>query len=313
MKVREATGVLLQEMTRVVVGQPELCRLLAVCLIAGGHVLVEGVPGLGKTLAARTMAKAVGVPFKRVQFTPDLMPSDILGTNIFDAQSGQFSLRRGPVFTSFLLADEINRTPPKTQSALLEAMEENSVTIDGDIYPLSQPYMVVATQNPVEYEGTYPLPEAQLDRFMMKLVVDYPSREETVRLFSNIQSGFDAREIAEINAVLSAEQILEARAEAKLVRVEQSLVHYILDIVDATRNDPNIQLGASPRAAIALLNAGKVIALMDGRDYCVPEDFQPVAKAVLRHRLILTPDAEIEGLVSDTVIDRVLSRVQVPR
>ena len=313
MKACEASNALMNEMTKVIAGQAELCQMLIVCLIAGGHVLIEGAPGLGKTLAARTMAKAVSVPFKRVQFTPDLMPSDILGVNVFDVGHRNFSLRKGPIFTSFLLADEINRTPPKTQSALLEAMEEGRVTIDGEEYPLELPFMVFATQNPIEYEGTYPLPEAQLDRFMMKLTVGYPPRPEEMRIFNNIQNGFDSHKIEEVHAVLTGEQILSARDEAQSVRVEESLIGYILDILEATRKSKNILLGASPRAGIALMSAGKVMALIDGRDFCVPEDFQGIAKVVLRHRMLLTPDAEMEGLTTDTVLDSLISRVTVPR
>ena len=313
MKASEVFSALMNEMTKVITGQAELCRMLNVCLIAGGHTLIEGVPGLGKTLAARTMAKAVSVPFKRVQFTPDLMPSDILGVNVFDSTQKSFLLRKGPIFTSFLLADEINRTPPKTQSALLEAMEEGRVTIDGTEYSLPKPFMVFATQNPIEYEGTYPLPEAQLDRFMMKLTVGYPPRMEETRIFHNVQNGFNPHEITEVEAVLTGEDIINARNEARHVQVEESLIGYILDILEATRKSGHILLGASPRAGIALMSAGKVLAQSDGRDFCVPEDFQSLAKAVLRHRILLTPDAEMEGLVPDTVLDKLISRVEVPR
>ena len=313
MNARDVSSALLQEMTGVVVGQHRLCHMLAVSLISGGHVLIEGAPGLGKTLAVRAMAKAVDAPFKRVQFTSDLMPSDILGTNVFDAEAKAFTLRKGPLFTSLLLADEINRTPPKTQSSLLEAMEEGKVTIDGQTHDLGSLFMVAATQNSIEYEGTYPLPEAQLDRFMMKLTVTYPDRAEAKRLFSNVQNGFDSHKIAEVKPVLKPEDILEARAQALEVRVDDSLLEYLLNILEATRNDPNISLGASPRAGISLLSAGKVMAACDGRDYCVPEDFRSIADAVLCHRLILTPDAEVEGLTTAAAFERALSRVPVPR
>jgi len=313
MEVNDIILDLLEEMEKVVVGQSELCRMLSVCMIAGGHVLIEGVPGVGKTLAARTMAKAVDVHFKRVQFTPDLMPSDILGTNVFDAQSSAFKLHRGPIFTNFLLADEINRTPPKTQSALLEAMEEGRVTIDGTEYRMAQPFMVFATQNPIEYEGTYPLPEAQLDRFMMKLIVSYPLREEEIRLYNNIQQGFDSQAITEIKPVLNGEKVLAAREEMQRVRVDASLLSYIYEILDATRRDPGTLLGASPRAGVAVLSAGKALALIEGRDFCIPEDFRGIANAVLRHRLILTPDAEIDGSTPDAIVSRALGSVTVPR
>jgi len=313
MKVNEVFRILMQEMARVVVGQSELCRMMAVCLLAGGHVIIEGVPGVGKTLAARTMAKVVNVPFKRVQFTPDLMPSDIIGTNVYDAANGRFVLRQGPLFTSILLADEINRTPSKTQSALLEAMEEGRVTIDGVPYDLSQPFMVIATQNPIEYEGTYPLPEAQLDRFMAKLKVGYPEHQEAKRLMYNVQNGFDAQVIEEVKPLISAQDVLEARAEVKGVHVEDTLFEYILAILTATRNNPAVYLGASPRAGIALLQAGKVLAITEERTFCVPEDFKSIAKHILCHRLLLTPDAEIEGLTPERVLDQVLSTVAVPK
>ena len=309
----ELVAKLKDELTKVVVGQPELCHMLCVCLVAGGHVLIEGAPGLGKTLAARSLAKAADVPFKRVQFTPDLMPSDILGTNVFDNTTGKFTLNKGPIFTGFLLADEINRTPPKTQSALLEAMEEGKVTIDGVVYNLPAHFMVFATQNPIEYEGTYPLPEAQLDRFMMKLTVGYPLRVEEQRLLNNVLNGFDAHEIAEITQCLTDADIATARATARAVRVEASLLGYLMDILEATRQDHHIFLGASPRAGVSILAAARANALIDDRDFCVPEDFQVIIRPSLRHRLILTPDAEIEGFSSDAILERVLNQVTVPR
>ncbi|MCL1808203.1 MAG: MoxR family ATPase [Clostridiales bacterium] len=313
MKAREVSETLMSEMTRVVVGQSELCHMMAVCLIAGGHMIIEGAPGLGKTLAARTMAKIVDVPFKRVQFTSDLMPSDIIGTNVYDASSGRFVLRQGPLFTSFLLADEINRTPPKTQSALLEAMEEGRVTIDGMSYDLPQPFIVLATENPIEYEGTYPLPEAQLDRFMLKLMVGYPEHQESKRLLNNVQNGFNAQVLQDVRPLLSPQDVMSARAEVNEIRVEDTLLDYILRIIEATRKDSAVYLGASPRAGIAMLQAGKAMAVMEGRDFCVPEDFKAIAKHALRHRLLLTPDAEIEGLTADRVLDKVLTTVPVPQ
>jgi MoxR-like ATPase len=313
MKANEVFQTLTKEMSRVVVGQPELCHMMVVCLIAGGHVIIEGAPGLGKTLAARTMAKIVNVPFKRVQFTPDLMPSDIIGTNVYDASAGRFVLRPGPLFTCFLLADEINRTPSKTQSALLEAMEEGRVTIDGVSYNLSRPFMVIATQNPIEYEGTYPLPEAQLDRFMAKLLVGYPEHGEAKRLLNNVQNGFDAQVIEEVQPLLSAAEVLEAQAEVKGVHVEDTLLDYILALLEATRKNPHIYLGASPRAGIALLQAGKAMAIMEERNFCLPEDFKAIAKHILCHRLLLKPDAEIEGLTPEKVLDQVLASVAVPK
>ena len=313
MKASEVSQTLMREMTMVIVGQAELCQMMTVCLIAGGHMIIEGAPGLGKTLAARTMAKLVDAPFKRVQFTSDLMPSDIIGTNVYDAASSSFVLRPGPLFTGFLLADEINRTPPKTQSALLEAMEEGRVTIDGVAYALPRPFMVMATQNPIEYEGTYPLPEAQLDRFMMKLTVGYPEHQEAKRLLNNVQNGFDAQVLRDVKPLLTPENVLNARAEVQGIRVEDTLLDYILHLLEATRNDPAVYLGASPRAGIAMLQAAKALAVMDGRDYCVPEDFKALAKHTLCHRLLLTPDAEIEGLTPEKVLDKLLSTVPVPQ
>ncbi|MCL1982523.1 MAG: MoxR family ATPase [Clostridiales bacterium] len=313
MKANEVSQILVNEMTRVVVGQSELCHMMAVCLIAGGHMIIEGAPGLGKTLAARTMAKVVAAPFKRVQFTPDLMPSDIIGTNVYDASTGRFVLRQGPLFTSFLLADEINRTPPKTQSALLEAMEESRVTIDGTSYVLPQPFMVLATQNPIEYEGTYPLPEAQLDRFMVKLTVGYPEHQEAKRLLDNVQNGFNAQLLDEVKPLLTPQDVMAARTEVNEIHVEGTLFDYILHILEATRRDSAVYLGASPRAGIAMLQAGKAMAVMEGRSFCVPEDFKSIAKHALCHRLLLTPDAEIEGITPERVLDKVLSAVPVPQ
>jgi MoxR-like ATPase len=300
---------------RVFVGQEEFLRQALVCLFAGGHALIEGVPGLGKTLAVRALARAVGVEFKRVQFTPDMMPSDLIGANIFDLGTSAFHLKRGPLFTQFLLADEVNRTPPKTQSALLEAMEESRLSIDGQDYELTQPFMVFATQNPVEFEGTYPLPEAQLDRFMMKLVVGYPTRTEEDAVLRRTHAGFRSSDFGpvEMTAVIDGPGILDCRRQAEAVRVEDSLFAYILDIVEATRRHRHILLGGSPRASITLLKCAKASALLEGRDFVIPEDVQSLAAPVLRHRLMLTPDAEMEGVTPDRLIAQVLSGVRVPR
>jgi MoxR-like ATPase len=300
---------------RVFVGQEDFLRQTLICLFAGGHALIEGVPGLGKTLAVRALARAVGVEFRRVQFTPDLMPSDLIGASIFDLSAGAFHLKRGPLFTQFLLADEINRTPPKTQSALLEAMEESRISIDGQDYSLTQPFMVFATQNPVEFEGTYPLPEAQLDRFMMKLVVGYPTRAEEDAVLRRTHAGFRSSDFGpiEMTPVIDGPGILDCRRQAEAVRVEDSLFSYILDIVEATRRHRHILLGGSPRASVTLLKCAKASALLEGRDFVIPEDVQSLAAPVLRHRLALTPDAEMEGVTAGRLIAQVLSGVRVPR
>ncbi|MDR2670413.1 MAG: MoxR family ATPase [Oscillospiraceae bacterium] len=313
MTMTQASASIRGQMGRIFVGQDEFVRHMLICLFSGGHVLIEGVPGLGKTLAVRALAQSVGVEFKRIQFTPDLMPSDIIGASIFDLSTHAFHLKRGPLFTQFLLADEINRTPPKTQSALLEAMEENRVSIDGQDYPLAQPFMVFATQNPVEYEGTYPLPEAQLDRFMMKLTVGYPTRPEEHAVLRNTHAGFHPRDFERLNPVVDAAGILAARREAGGVRVDDSLFGYILDIVEATRRNHYILLGGSPRASIALLQTAKAAALLEGRDFVIPEDIQSLVTPVLRHRIILTPDAEIEGATADRLLAQILSEARVPR
>ncbi len=305
-----------QEMARVVEGQEEVIEELIIGLLMNtGHILLEGVPGTGKTLLVKTLAQAVDCEFKRVQFTPDLMPSDIIGTNVFNFSSGSFTLKKGPVFTSFLLADEINRTPPKTQAALLEAMEEKQVTIDGTGYRLEEPFFVIATQNPIEHEGTYPLPEAQLDRFLMKIIIDYPSREEERSVLRNYHNGFRADRITEagVNRVLTPADILMIREKVQEVVVEDAIFDYILAIVEGTRKNYNLTVGASPRASINLLLAGKVFAAITGRGYVTPDDIKRLAAPVLRHRLVLKPEAEIEGLSADDVIRLILDSVEVPR
>jgi len=305
-----------QELARVVAGQEEVIEELIVGLLMNtGHILLEGVPGTGKTLLVKTLAQAVDCEFKRVQFTPDLMPSDIIGTNVYNFSSGSFTLKKGPVFTSFLLADEINRTPPKTQAALLEAMEEKQVTIDGTGYRLEEPFLVIATQNPIEHEGTYPLPEAQLDRFLMKIIVDYPSREEEKSVLINYHSGFRADRISEagVNKVLTPADILMIREKVQAVVVEDAIFDYILAVIEGTRKNYNLMVGASPRASINLLLAGKVFAAMTGRGYVIPDDIKRLAAPVLRHRLVLKPEAEIEGLTADDVIRLILDSVEVPR
>ena len=300
---------------RVLVGQEEPFRLLTVALLVGGHTLLEGVPGTAKTLMAKTLAALVGGAFRRVQFTPDLMPSDITGTNVFDLQHGAFTLRRGPVFTDVLLGDEINRAPAKTQAALLEAMEERQVTIDGESHALAPVFTVIATQNPIEFEGTYPLPEAQLDRFLFKVVVTYAPQEAETELLHRVHAGFDARALgrAGLVPVMTPEDLLACRDAVRNVAVDGAIFAYIEEIVWTTRRMPELLLGASPRAAIALLGGAKALALLDGRGYVVPDDVKALAAPVMRHRLLLRPEAELAGLDTDAAIARVLASVPVPR
>jgi MoxR-like ATPase len=278
-------------------------------------VLLEGVPGVAKTLMARTLATTLRADFKRVQFTPDLMPSDVIGTNVFNLQTTTFSLKQGPVFTNILLGDEINRAPAKTQSSLLEAMEERQVTIDGVSYPLPTLFMVLATENPVEYEGTYPLPEAQLDRFLFKVLVDYPTHDEGIQVLKNYQAGFNPRKLVEsgIQPIADEASVTAARAEIATVKVADAVLDYIQRIVDESRRSPDLSLGGSPRAAIALLQTSKTLAALQGRDYVVPDDIKVLVPPVMRHRVILKPEAEIEGLNADRALERILARVEVPR
>ena len=300
---------------RVLVGQGDAFELLCVALMSGGHVLLEGVPGTAKTLMAKVLARLMDVRFSRVQFTPDLMPSDIVGTSVFDLQSGRFYLKQGPVFTQVLLADEINRAPAKTQAALLEAMEERQVTLEGERHALEFPFFVIATQNPIEYEGTYPLPEAQLDRFLFKVIVPYPGTDAERRVLRNYDQGFDAQTLdaADLRPVLSAASLKAVVDDIAAVTVDDSIIAYITAIVDATRQSSELVLGASPRASIGLLRASKTMAAVRGRSFVTPDDVKLLAPPVLRHRLLLKPDAEIEGLTPDRMIERVLARVAVPR
>jgi MoxR-like ATPase len=306
---------LFAEMGKAVVGQEEMVEMLAVALLANGHVLLEGVPGTAKTLTVRAFARICAISFARIQFTPDLMPSDILGTNIYDPREGVFNLKRGPLFAGLILADEINRTPPKTQSALLEAMEERRVTIDGVTHPLPDPFVVCATQNPVEYEGTYPLPEAQLDRFMLKVVVDYPSEEEEQAILARYQGGFRAANLdtAHLSPVLTAEDLPPLRQFVEAVEVSVSVRKYITDIVRAGRSNRHLVLGPSPRAAITLMLAAKALAAIHDRSFVTPDEVKTLAGPVLRHRILLRPESEIEGYTADRVLNAVLEQVPVPR
>jgi MoxR-like ATPase len=302
------------ELAKVVVGQKEALDQLFLVLLVGGHALVEGVPGLAKTLAVKALASIFQLKFHRVQCTPDLMPADILGANVFSLATSSFKLHRGPIFTDLLLVDEINRTPPRTQSALLEAMEERQVTIDVASYELSKFFAVFSTQNPVEFEGTYPLPEAQLDRFLVKIRMAYPDAEQEVQVLQNVQNGFDPRELQRVGfQTVPAEALLAAREETAAVRVEPALFRYIVSLVTRTRNWPAVSLGASPRAAISLMLFAKGIAAIEGRDYLIPDDIKAGALPILRHRLVLKPEADLEGMTADQVVREVIKAVDVPK
>ncbi len=312
---RESLQALRREVAKAVVGQDAAVTGLVVALLCRGHVLLEGVPGVAKTLLVRTLAAALSLDTKRVQFTPDLMPGDVTGSLVYDARSAAFSFREGPVFTNLLLADEINRTPPKTQAALLEAMEERQVTVEGAGRPLPDPFVVVATQNPVEYEGTYPLPEAQLDRFLLKLTMPLPPREDEVSVLTRHAEGFDPRDLRAAGVVpVTGHAELEAgRAAVRGVSITPEVVGYVVDLARATRSSPSLQLGVSPRGATALMSAARAWAWLSGRDYVTPDDVKALARPALRHRIELRPEAELEGVTPDAVLDGVLGAVPVPR
>jgi len=303
------------EVGKAVVGQEPVITGLVIALLCRGHVLLEGVPGVAKTLLVRALAATLTLDSKRVQFTPDLMPGDVTGSLVYDARNSQFSFREGPVFTNLLLADEINRTPPKTQASLLEAMEERQVTVDGVPRALPDPFLVAATQNPVEYEGTYPLPEAQLDRFLLKLTVPLPEREAEVRVLQAHDAGFDPRDLraAGLRPVAGPVELAAGRAAVRAVSVAPEVLGYIVDVCRATRSSPSLQLGASPRGATALLGTAKAWAWLSGRDYVTPDDVKALARPTLRHRVSLRPEAELEGVTADGVLDSVLTSVPVPR
>ncbi len=301
------------EIGKIIIGQERMVDLLITAILADGHVLIEGVPGVAKTLTSKLLSRIISVKFSRIQFTPDLMPSDVLGTSIFNMKSSAFEFKAGPIFTNICLIDEINRAPAKTQAALFEVMEERQVTVDGVTYPLEAPYLVVATQNPVEHEGTYRLPEAQLDRFLFKIMVSYPSLEEEVTIIEGHHVRKGSAALTEVNPVLSAEEIQRYRMLVQQVFVEQHLLRYIAQIVHDTRSNPALFLGASPRASVALLNGSKAFAALQGRDFVTPEDIKTIAAPVLRHRIMLTPDKEMEGVSADEVVNQIVDKVEVPR
>lgn len=301
------------ELALYLVGQHQLVDYLLMSLLADGHVLIEGVPGVAKTLTAKLLAKSIHADFKRIQFTPDLMPSDITGTSIYNSKTNEFEFKAGPLFTNIVLADEINRAPAKTQAALFEAMEERQITVDGKTYLLEAPFMVLATQNPIEQEGTYRLPEAQLDRFLFKLVVNYPSLEEETSILQLAHTNINQTDLSKVQAILNKEEIKALRKTVSSILVEEHLFKYIAQIVGSTRHNPSLYLGASPRASIAILNAAKACACLRGRDFVSPDDIKHVCAPVLRHRIVLTPEKEMEGITCDTVIQQLVDKIEIPR
>ncbi len=300
------------EMAKCLVGQTAMAELLLTAILADGHVLIEGVPGIAKTLTAKLIARTIATGYSRIQFTPDLMPSDVIGTSIFHPASGNFVFRKGPVFSNIVLIDEINRAPAKTQSALFEVMEERQISYDGITYPFDFPFIILATQNPVDHEGTYRLPEAQLDRFMFKIDITYPTPDEELQILELLSKG-TANQLENVKAVLSPEEISGFRKLISEVHIEPRLKEYIVSIVAATRNHPFLYLGASPRASLALMQASKALAAIRGKDFIVPEDIQELAFPVLRHRIILSPEKEMEGITNDEVIRQIIRKIEVPR
>jgi len=312
-KLQEAIAQIKQELSKVIIGQKDMIELLVISILANGHSLIEGVPGVAKTVTAKLLAKTMQVDFSRIQFTPDLMPSDILGTSIFNVKSSEFEFKKGPLFSNIILIDEINRAPAKTQAALFEAMAERQITIDGTEHAMEPPFLVFATQNPIEQEGTYRLPEAQLDRFLFKINVGYPSLEEEVRILESKHEQKNKNEEAMINAVLTAKEIAEYQNTIKEIIIENNLLKYIASIVDNTRTNANLYLGASPRASIALMDASKALAAMHSRDFVTPDDIKRVASPILAHRVILTPEREMEGFTSEKIIQQIIESIEIPR
>lgn len=312
-ELNQATDRIRQEIGKVIVGQTDLVNQMLISILADGHILIEGVPGVAKTLAAKLMAKSISVKFSRIQFTPDLMPSDITGTNVFNMNSSVFSFNKGPIFSNIVLIDEINRAPAKTQSALFEVMEERQISADGKTYPMDKPFIVIATQNPIEHEGTYRLPEAQLDRFLFKIEVDYPNLTEEEEILKRTQERKGAKEVDDVKPVVTQDELSRFQALVKEIHADISVQKYIAQIVTKTRNNSSLYLGASPRASVNILNASKAFAAINGRDFITPEDVQYVVYPVLQHRVILTPEKELEGKNTASVIRSIVQSVEVPR
>src|SRR5690554_1552138 len=311
--LQEAVGKIKAELGKVIVGQPQMLEMLIISILTDGHSLIEGVPGVAKTLTAKLLAKTLAVDFNRIQFTPDLMPSDILGTSVFNVKTNEFEFKKGPIFSNIVLIDEINRAPAKTQAALFEVMEERQITYDGDLYKMEFPFIVIATQNPIEQEGTYALPEAQLDRFLFKITMDYPDLEEEVKILHRYRNIIQSPNLDDVKAVISSADIHKIQDLIKKVVITDELIHYIATIVDKTRNHGKIYLGASPRASLSILKSAKAAAGIRGRAFVTPDDIQFVTPYVLNHRLILTPDAEMEGTSSKEVIASIVQEIEVPR
>ena len=301
------------ELAKVIIGQENFIELLIVSLLVDGHVLIEGVPGIAKTITAKLFAKTLKTEFSRIQFTPDLMPSDILGTSIFNVKSSEFEFQKGPIFSNIILIDEINRAPAKTQAAMFETMEERQVTMDGTTYKMDSPFMVLATQNPIEHEGTYALPEAQLDRFIFKIKVDYPSVDEEIRIIQTHHERKGSKPQELIKEILTPKQLADFKSKIQDVIVEEKIIKYIADIITKTRNHPHLYLGGSPRASIATLNSAKAFAAINGRDFVTPEDVKKALAPVLNHRIILTPEREMEGMNTDSVVQMIMDSVEIPR
>ena len=312
-KLSEAVLAIRQQLKKIIVGQDEMVKLIIAALLADGHVLIEGVPGVAKTLTAKLVAKSLSVHFSRIQFTPDLMPSDVLGTPVFNPRDATFEFKRGPLFSNIVLIDEINRAPAKTQAALFEVMEEKQITVDGRTYPMQPPFMVLATQNPIEQEGTYRLPEAQLDRFLFKIVVPYPNEPEEFEILKQFHYMGNTDVMTVVESVLSAQEIVDIRRQVKTIVIEEKLLEFIAKLTHQTRNYKSIYLGASPRASLAVMNASKAMAAINGRDFVTPEDILDVVPPVLRHRIILSPDKEMEGISEDNVLKQIIQTMDIPR
>jgi len=312
-RLSEAVIAIRQQIKKIIVGQDDMVKLIVAALLADGHVLIEGVPGVAKTLTAKLVAKSLAVHFSRIQFTPDLMPSDVLGTPVFNPKEATFEFKKGPLFSNIVLIDEINRAPAKTQAALFEVMEEKQITVDGRTYPMQAPFMVLATQNPIEQEGTYRLPEAQLDRFLFKIVVPYPNETEEYEILKQFHDMGNTNMMSVVESVLSAQQIIDIRKQVKTILIEEKLLQFIAKLTHQSRNHKSIYLGASPRASLAIMNAAKAMAAINGRDFVTPEDILEVVAPVLRHRIILSPDKEMEGITEDNVLKQIIQTMDIPR